>query len=84
MAQIERASELIQVRTNIAPEVRARFDRVRKLVRYRNTGDTVPTPESIGVSEGDALAAPASGAAVAKLPNVLAEDTWDLFRVLLR
>jgi hypothetical protein len=84
MVQIERASELIQGRTNIAAEVRARFDRLKKLVRYRNTTDTVPTPESIAVSEGDALAAPAVGAGVAKLPNVLAEDTWDLFRVLLR
>jgi hypothetical protein len=44
----------------------------------------VPTSESLAFSEGDAPGEPASGASVAKLPNVLAEDTWDLFRVLLR
>jgi len=27
---------------------------------------------------------PAQGGKAARLPNVLAEDTWDLFRVLLR
>jgi hypothetical protein len=30
------------------------------------------------------LAVPAQGRAAARLPDVLAEDTWDLFRVLLR
>jgi len=84
MAEIERASQLISVRTNIAQEVRDRGERLKKIVRYRNTSDTVPTPESIAIVEGDVLAKAAVGAAAAKLPNVLAEDTWDLFRVLLR
>jgi hypothetical protein len=30
------------------------------------------------------LAVPAQGGTAARVPNVLAEDTWDLFRVLLR
>jgi hypothetical protein len=46
--------------------------------------DTVPTSDSIAFAEGDVLANSAAGASAAKLPNVLAEDTWDLFRVLLR
>jgi hypothetical protein len=40
--------------------------------------------ECLAPSAGDALAVPVPGAAGARLPNVLAEDTWDLFRVLLR
>jgi hypothetical protein len=84
MAEIERAGQLISVRTNIAQEVNNRGERLKKIVRYRNTSDTVPTAESIAIIEGDALAKPAVGASAAKLPNVLAEDTWDLFRVLLR
>ena len=79
-----RLGEWLQARSNIAQEVRDRAERLKKIVRYRNTSDTVPTPESIMNSEGDALATPAVGATAAKLPNVLAEDTWDLFRVLLR
>jgi hypothetical protein len=84
MAEIERASQLIAGRTTIAEEVRARGERLKKIVRYRNGSDTVPTPESIAIVEADALPNAAVGASAAKLPNVLAEDTWDLFRVLLR
>jgi hypothetical protein len=84
MAEIARASSLIQSRTNIANEVKERGERLRRIARFRNTGDTVPTSESLAFSEGEAVAQPAGAASVAKLPNVLAEDTWDLFRVLLR
>jgi hypothetical protein len=84
MADIERASALIQARTNIAQEVKERCERLRKIARFRNANDTVPTSDSIAFAEGDALANAASAASAAKLPNVLAEDTWDLFRVLLR
>jgi hypothetical protein len=84
MADIERASALIQGRTNVANEVKDRCERLRKLARYRHENDTVPTSESLAFSEADALATPAAGASAARMPNVLAEDTWDLFRVLLR
>ena len=46
--------------------------------------ETVPIPESCGVSEGDVLAHGSQGVTAARLPNVVAEDTWDLFKVLLR
>ena len=84
MADIERASALIQSRTNIANEVKDRCERLRKVARYRHENDTVPTSESTALSSGDALAAVGAGANPARMPNVLAEDTWDLFRVLLR
>jgi hypothetical protein len=41
-------------------------------------------PNSLAFSEGDALLVAAPGADAARPPNVLAEDTWDLFRILLR
>ena len=84
MAEIERGSARIQSRTNVTQEVKERCERLRKIARFRSAGDTVPTSESIAFAEGDALATGASGASAGKLPNVLAEDTWDLFRVLLR
>ncbi|HEU4626516.1 MAG TPA: hypothetical protein VFS52_17240 [Steroidobacteraceae bacterium] len=85
MAEIARARALIQARTNIAQEVKARTERLKQIARYRSEKDTSPTPESIAFSEGDVLAGETLGAqSAARMPNVLAEDTWDLFRVLLR
>ena len=84
MGQITRAHKLIGEREGIAPEIRARSERLRRVARYRNDTDSSPVADSIALTEGDALQDPALGAAAAKLPNVLAEDTWDLFRILLR
>jgi hypothetical protein len=81
MAQIARARAVLGERGNIAQEIRGRSDRLKQNARYRGPADTVPTAESLAFSEGDALAGQAAGA---RMPNVLAEDTWDLFRVLLR
>ena len=84
MAEIARARALIQARTNIAQEVKTRSERLKQIARYRGANDSSPTPESIAFSEGDVLAGETLGASAARMPNVLAEDTWDLFRVLLR
>ena len=84
MAEIARARALIQGRANIAQEVKSRSERLKQIARYRSPSDSSPTPESIGFSEGDMLAGEALGASAARMPNVLAEDTWDLFRILLR
>jgi chaperonin cofactor prefoldin len=84
MRDIDRARAILQQRNNLPLELRERSDRLRELAKYRNPADTVPTAESVGFSEGDVLNHEAQGAAAARLPNVLAEDTWDLFRILLR
>jgi chromosome segregation ATPase len=84
MAEIARGRALIQARTNIAQEVKVRSERLKQIARYRGSSDSSPTPESIAFSEGDVLAGQTLGASAARMPNVLAEDTWDLFRVLLR
>jgi hypothetical protein len=84
MAEIARARALIQARTNIAQEVKTRSERLKQIARYRGANDSSPTPESIAFGEGDVLAGETLGASAARMPNVLAEDTWDLFRVLLR
>jgi hypothetical protein len=57
---------------------------LRSTAAYLGEGETVPIPESCGVSEGDVMAHGSRGATAARLPNVIAEDTWDLFKVLLR
>lgn len=83
MRQIERASELLRGRANLTQEVKQRSDRLKQVARYRAAADAAPTAESLAFSEDDAMAAP-GGLAAARMPNVLAEDTWDLYSVLLR
>jgi hypothetical protein len=84
MRQIEQAAELLRGRANLTQEVRQRSDRLKQLARYRAAADAAPTAESLAFSEGDALGGAAGGLAAARMPNVLAEDTWDLYSVLLR
>lgn len=84
MHEIESGLAVIQNRANIATEITVRSERLKQVVRYRNATDTSPTTESVAFSEGDVLTNEPTGAASARMPNVLAEDTWDLFRILLR
>jgi hypothetical protein len=84
MGQITRAHQLISERNGVADEIKVRSDRLQRVVRYRGANDTSPVADSIAMSEGDVLVTEALGGDTAKLPNVLADDTWDLFRILLR
>ncbi len=84
MGQIARAHELIGARAGAAQEIRVRSERLQRVARYRGANDTSPIVDSLAMSEGDVLVTEALGADASRLPNVLAEDTWDLFRVLLR
>ena len=84
MSDIVKARNLLKQRNGIMQEIGARSDRLRGSAAYLSDFDTVPIPESCGVSEGDVLAHGSHGVTSAKLPNVVAEDTWDLFKVLLQ
>jgi hypothetical protein len=77
MAEIDRAQVILQSRGNVAQEIKVRSERLRSLARYRTATDTAPTADSLVPSAGEAAENPG-------LPNVLAEDTWDLYKVLLR
>ena len=56
-------------------ELKERVERLRLTARYRHLQDTTPTPESLNLAAAQDAAQP---------PNVLAEDIFDLFRVMLR
>ncbi len=84
MEEIDRARTLVQSRTNIAQEVKARSERLKQIARYRGPADTSPMSDSLAFTEGDIMDTEATGASATRLPNVLGEDTWDLFRILLR
>jgi hypothetical protein len=82
MGQIARAHKLIAERGGLSAEVRARVERLKRVARYRAAADSAPQVDSLALAEADLLDAGATAAA--SLPNVLADDTWDLFRILLR
>jgi hypothetical protein len=74
MAHIHRAQRLLASRVALADEIRAHTERLKGIVSYRGDTDTCPLNDSLAAVNVDAP----------RVPNVLAEDTWDLFRVLLR
>jgi hypothetical protein len=84
MGHIQRAHRLLAGRETLAAEIKARTGALTSSARYRGPGDTTPVPDSLNPGEGDVLQEPARGTGGAALPSVLAEDTWDLFRILLR
>jgi hypothetical protein len=84
MSDIVKARNLLKQRAGITQEVAQRSERLRSTAAYLGEFETVPVPESCGVSEGDVMAHGSQGVTAAKLPNVVAEDTWDLFKVLLK
>jgi hypothetical protein len=84
IALIARARVIIESKVNVTQDVKARSEALRPLARYRSNLDTAPTPESVSLGETDVLAGAPLGTQAINMPNVLAEDTWDMFRVLLR
>lgn len=71
---IAQAAEAVRApRAGLAPEIRSRTERLRKTVSWRSADDVVPVPDS--------LAGPDDGA---EGRNVLIDDYWDVYKVLLR
>ncbi len=82
MQRVQKALEAVASHKPITGAVKAKMERLRAICEYRNSADTVPT--------ADSLAAPPAPDAVKdgrSLPpawNVLAEDYWDLYTLLMR
>lgn len=94
MSDIDLARAVLEQRKDLATEVKARAARLASAVKYESDAATVPMPESLQPARAplDPLAAALDKAtrerrakedAEPRPPNVLAEDSWDLFRVLL-
>jgi hypothetical protein len=69
MVEIVRGRGLLQQKNSVTAEVKQRSERLRDLAKYRNPDDTVPT--------ADSLSSAVDGT------KVLADDLWEIFRVLL-
>lgn len=77
MNQIQRAEALLNARGGFGRTVRARLHGLRGLASYRDTDDAIPTAESLS-------GVPERAAVPEGIPNVLAEDTWNIHGILLR
>jgi hypothetical protein len=83
MQRVQKAQSAIANQKQITATVKAKMERLRATCEYRNSADTVPTADSLVA----VLATPESGKPTrppAPVWNVLAEDYWDLFTLLMR
>lgn len=83
MQRVQKAQQAVVNQKQITGMVRAKLERLRATCEYRNSEDTVPSADSLSPPVTDAdfdKPKPAS----ANTWNVLAEDYWDLYTLLLR
>jgi hypothetical protein len=74
MQRVQKAQTAIANHRQITAAVKGKLERLRAIGEYRNLADTVPTADSLA----------AASAASQGQWNVLAEDYWDLYNLLLR
>ncbi|MCS6947220.1 MAG: hypothetical protein NZM12_06365, partial [Steroidobacteraceae bacterium] len=84
MADIETATALLAQKPPPITEWRDRAERIRRAARYRNANDTVPTEDSCNADFPELDPANKGKPLEPRIPNVLAEDSWDLTKLLLR
>ncbi len=82
MQRVQSAMAAVSNHKQIVAGVRFKLERLRGLCEYRNSADTVPTAESLtaAAAQPDASRKGANASGW----NVLAEDYWDLYTLLLR
>ena len=74
MQRVQKAQSAVANHRQITAAVKGKLERLRAIGEYRNVADTVPTADSLA----------AASAASQCQWNVLAEDYWDLYNLLLR
>jgi hypothetical protein len=85
MQRVQKAQVAVSNQKQITVALKTKLERLRGTCEYRNNADTVPTADSLAPPVPDIVDA----AKNAKPPgaaawNVLAEDYWDLYTLLLR
>jgi hypothetical protein len=82
MQRVQKAQQAVVSQKQVTASVKTKMERLRATCEYRNSADTVPTADSLAAVPTD----PEKAARVAAPPawNVLAEDYWDLYNLLMR
>jgi hypothetical protein len=83
MQRVQKAQADVAAQKQITGALKSKRDRLRTTCEYRNNADTVPTADSLAANSVDAELGKAAKPPGASW-NVLAEDYWDLFTLLLR
>jgi hypothetical protein len=84
MQRVQKAQAAVANQKQITGALKAKLDRLRAIGEYRNNADTVPTADSLAPNMVEAELGKSSKAPSAGTWNVLAEDYWDLYTLLLR
>ena len=82
MQRVQKAQFAVANQKQLMATLKTKMERLRSGCEYRNSADTVPTADSL-----TPVAAAGAPAAIRGQPaawNVLAEDYWDLYTLLLR
>jgi hypothetical protein len=83
MQRVQKAQAAVVTQKQIGSLVRVKLERLRATCEYRNAADTVPTADSLTPAVTE-LEFDKPKPASANTWNVLAEDYWDLYTLLLR
>jgi hypothetical protein len=86
MQRVLKAQAAVTNQKQLTATLKIKLERLRATCEYRNSADTVPTADSMAP---DAGAGRTDGGRASRAPtsagwNVLAEDYWDLYTLLLR
>jgi hypothetical protein len=84
MQRVQKAQAAVANQKQITVALKAKLDRLRATCEYRNNADTVPTADSLATGSIDAELSKTTKSPAAPTWNVLAEDYWDLYTLLLR
>jgi hypothetical protein len=82
MQRVQQALSTVAGQKLATGALKAKLERLRASCEYRNNADTVPTADSLAPTAADFDANKAAKPAATW--NVLAEDYWDLYTLLLR
>ena len=74
LQEIDAALALVRSQDGIAAEIKRRSDQMASVATWRSANETVPQPASL----------PPAGTGGVPDANVLVEDYWDVYKVLLR
>jgi hypothetical protein len=84
MQRVQQAQAAVATQRQPTGALKAKLERLRASCEYRNNADTVPTADSLTPGAGGMDTGKTPKSAPAAGWNVLGEDYWDLFTLLLR
>lgn len=84
MLEIQKGIAIARNEREVAVQVKAKIERYRARCTYRNESDTVPASDSLADNGNEDVMKAGSKPANAPAWNVLAEDFWDLYTLMLR